>query len=85
MTELINGRNVQEEQGTEDIVFEDALRELEGITAKLESGNVKLDEAVSLYERACYLQNLCKKRLQDAQMKVEHILKKEEQRRGEEE
>jgi len=53
--------------------FEDALRELEGIVRSLESGQVKLDEAVNAYERGSQLKRHCEQRLADAKAKIEKI------------
>ena len=67
-----------------NLSFEKALMELEKITKMLESGNVALDDAVTLYERACSLQTLCQEKLQTAQMKVEQIMRHDsgEERQG---
>src|SRR4051812_26786465 len=35
----------------EELSFEDALKELEAIVSRLESGDAPLDQAISLYER----------------------------------
>jgi exodeoxyribonuclease VII small subunit len=43
--------------------FEDALKELEGIVQQLERGQVKLDEAISAYERGALLKRHCEQRL----------------------
>ena len=53
--------------------FEDALRELEQIVRQLESGQVKLDEAVNAYERGSLLKRHCEQRLTDAKAKIEKI------------
>lgn len=53
--------------------FEDALRELEAIVRQLESGQVKLDEAVNAYERGSLLKRHCEQRLTDAKAKIEKI------------
>ncbi len=53
--------------------FEDALRELEQIVRQLESGQVKLDEAVNAYERGSLLKRHCELRLADAKAKIEKI------------
>ena len=53
--------------------FEDALEELEDIVRELESGQVKLDEAVKHYERGALLKRHCEAKLADARMKVEKI------------
>jgi exodeoxyribonuclease VII small subunit len=53
--------------------FEDALRELEDIVRKLESGDLSLDDSISLYERGQALKSLCEARLNDARMRIEQI------------
>ena len=57
-----------------NISFEDALRELESIVQKLESGQVKLEEAVSAYEKGVQMQKICEEKLKEAQMKVEKLI-----------
>lgn len=64
-------------QGIEGVSFEAALAELERITNLLERGDVKLDDAVKYYERACVLHKHCKEKLDNAQMKVEKLLHKD--------
>ncbi len=53
--------------------FEDALKELESIVARLESGDTALDESITLYTRGEMLRAQCEKRLKDAQMRIEKI------------
>jgi exodeoxyribonuclease VII small subunit len=53
--------------------FEDAMKELEDIVRRLESGQVKLDDAVKAYERGAALKKHCEAKLADAKMKVEKI------------
>jgi exodeoxyribonuclease VII small subunit len=55
------------------LAFEDAMKELEQIVKALESGQVKLDEAVKAYERGAALKRHCEAKLADARMKVEKI------------
>ncbi|GAB3120850.1 hypothetical protein GCM10027256_11300 [Novispirillum itersonii subsp. nipponicum] len=54
--------------------FEDALRELEQIVQQLERGQVRLDEAVTAYERGSHLKRHCERRLAEARTKVEKIM-----------
>ena len=56
------------------ISFEEALKELESIVQKLESGQVKLEEAVSAYEKGVQMQKICEEKLKEAQMKVEKLV-----------
>ncbi len=53
--------------------FEDALKELETIVQQLERGQVKLDEAIAIYERGVELKRHCEKKLAEAKAKVEKI------------
>ena len=56
-----------------ELSFEDALAQLEKIVQELESGRIKLDDAVSSYEKAIGLKKLCEEKLQAAQLKIEKI------------
>lgn len=56
-----------------DLSFEDALKQLEEIVRKLESGDVPLDQSISLYEQGEKLRGLCQQRLEAAQAKIEKI------------
>ena len=53
--------------------FEDALQKLENIVRELESGRIKLDDAVTAYEQAVQLKKFCEQKLQAAQLKIEKI------------
>ena len=68
----MNDRTDQNKQ-TATLSFEDALKELEGIVASLERGEVSLDAAISAFERGTELKTLCQARLEEARMKVEKI------------
>ena len=55
--------------------FEEALRALEDVVRKLESGEVPLDDSISLYERGEALRKHCQARLDAAQARIETIVK----------
>lgn len=55
------------------ISFEEALLQLENIVRELESGKIKLDEAVEVYEKAVALKKFCEDKLKAAQLKIEKI------------
>ena len=57
----------------ENLTFEDAMQKLEHIVRELETGQIKLDDAVEAYEKAMHLKKFCEERLQNAQLKVEKI------------
>lgn len=53
--------------------FEDALKRLEAIVHRLESGDASLDESITLYTEGDRLRGQCEARLKDAQMRIEKI------------
>jgi len=56
------------------LTFEDALRALEDVVRKLESGEVPLDDSISLYERGEDLRRHCQARLDAASARIEKIV-----------
>ncbi len=57
----------------EEIIFEDAIAELEKIVKKLEEGKMPLDDAIKSFERGMYLKKLCEEKLKNAKLKIESI------------
>ena len=57
----------------DSLSFEDALKQLETIVARLESGDERLDDAIALYERGNLLRRKCMERLDAAQARIEAI------------
>jgi exodeoxyribonuclease VII small subunit len=53
--------------------FEDALKRLEAIVQRLESGEASLDESITLYTEGDKLRAQCEARLKDAQARIETI------------
>ena len=56
------------------LTFEAALAELEGIVAKLESGQAPLEQSIAMYERGAVLKRHCETRLEAARLRVEKIV-----------
>ena len=54
--------------------FEDALEEMEEIVGRLESGQVKLDEAIEQYARGAQLKAHCQAKLKEAQARIDKIV-----------
>ncbi|MDJ1406891.1 MAG: exodeoxyribonuclease VII small subunit [Candidatus Midichloria sp.] len=54
--------------------FEEALKELEIIAAKLEAGEVSVNETVELYKRGRLLHDFCAAKLEEAQLVVNNII-----------
>ena len=61
----------------EKLDFESALLRLEAIVEKLGNQKIPLEEMVELYNEGNLLREFCQKKLADAKMKVEIILKNE--------
>ena len=57
----------------EELSFEAALKELETIVGRLESGDATLDQSIALYERGDKLRQRCGDRLDAAQARIEAI------------
>mgnify|MGYP002781066366 CR=1 FL=1 len=55
--------------------FEQALKELETIVRKLESGSGDLESSINDYVRGTQLKEYCQNKLADARLRVESILK----------
>jgi len=55
--------------------FEDTLQRLEKIVQELEKGEVPLEKSLTLFEEGMQLSAACRKELEDAEGKVEILLK----------
>ncbi len=58
-----------------EMEFEEALENLESIVSKLEAGDLSLDEALKAYEQGVRLADICSKKLDSAQRRVEVLMK----------
>ena len=58
----------------ENVSFEDNLKELEEIVAKLEKGDVPLDNAIEEFKKAMDLVKACDDKLKDAQDTIAKIV-----------
>ena len=56
--------------------FETSLQELEKVVKELEAGELPLDRAMALFEKGIGLSETCRKQLQEAETRVEILLKK---------
>jgi exodeoxyribonuclease VII small subunit len=57
-----------------DLTFEAALKELEAIVERLETGDVPLEESIRTYERGAALRSHCERLLKSAQLRVDQIV-----------
>lgn len=61
--------------------FEDSLAKLEQITEELESGDLSLEESLKKFDEGVKLAEFCNRKLDEAQQKVNILLKKDGVRR----
>lgn len=55
--------------------FEAALARLEEIVQELEKGDIPLEQSLKLFEEGIKLSRICNKRLEEAERKVEILIK----------
>jgi exodeoxyribonuclease VII small subunit len=58
---------------SEERSFEELQRELDELVARLERGDVPLDEALALWERGEALYRACAERLDRAELRIEEL------------
>jgi exodeoxyribonuclease VII small subunit len=70
---LIRSKNMAKDK------FEEALGRLEDIVKKMEAGDMTLEESLKAFEEGIKLARLCSRRLDEAERRVEILLKQEEE------
>jgi exodeoxyribonuclease VII small subunit len=60
------------------VKFEEAMERLEKITEELEEGNLSLDGALARFEEGMKLIGFCEKRLNEAEKKIQVLIKEGE-------
>ena len=58
--------------------FEDTLRKLEELLRKMEGGDMSLEDSLKAFEEGIRLSRLCTERLDEAERRVEILLKEDE-------
>jgi exodeoxyribonuclease VII small subunit len=56
--------------------FEAGLNELEAVVKELESGDLPLERALELFEKGVALSEACRKQLEEAETRVEILVRK---------
>ncbi|MGA3023564.1 MAG: exodeoxyribonuclease VII small subunit [Bryobacteraceae bacterium] len=56
--------------------FEAGLQELENIVREMESGDLPLERALELFEKGMKLSEACRKQLEEAETRVELLVRK---------
>ncbi len=57
--------------------FESSLDELEKVVKELESGDLPLDRSLHLFSRGMQLSETCRKQLEEAETRVEQLIRRE--------
>ena len=70
-------KKAESERDDQQPSFEEGLAELETIVEQLEHGELPLERSLELFEKGVKLSDTCRKQLQEAESKVEILLKKE--------
>jgi exodeoxyribonuclease VII small subunit len=63
--------------GKKETSFEEALENLEQIVKRLESGDLSLEDALTLFEEGVALTRVCSQRLEAAEKKIEILMRDE--------
>ena len=58
-----------------ELKFEESLERLEEIVGQLEGGELSLDASLKLYEEGVNMSQACAKRLEQAQKKIETLMR----------
>jgi exodeoxyribonuclease VII small subunit len=59
------------------ISFESSMDELEKVVKELEGGDLSLDRSLELFERGMCLSDICRKQLEEAETRVEMLIRKD--------
>ena len=70
----VNAAQMGMEPEIANLSFEEALKELESVVRRLESGEAPLDESIELYGKGDALRAHCQARLDSAQARIEAIV-----------
>jgi exodeoxyribonuclease VII small subunit len=64
------------EEKESSLSFEASLEELERIVKELEKGDLPLEQSLSLFESGMQLSSQCKRQLEEAETRVEILMRK---------
>ena len=65
---------MSEEKNADEMSFEEAMNELEGLVNILEKGDQNLESSLAVYERAVVLRERCKTILDASERRVQKIV-----------
>nr|WP_040606867.1 exodeoxyribonuclease VII small subunit [Salsuginibacillus kocurii] len=65
---------MSEQENREEKSFEEAMEELEQLVKQLETGDVPLEKAITLYQNGMELTKLCNDKLERVEKQMDQIL-----------
>ena len=68
----------EEQSNDAEVDFESALKELETLVSRMESGELSLDESLKAFERGIELTRKCQSSLEAAELRVQTLTKDKE-------
>ena len=70
--------NSDKQSNDAEVDFESALKELETLVSRMESGELSLDESLKAFERGIELTRKCQSSLEAAELRVQTLTKDKE-------
>jgi exodeoxyribonuclease VII small subunit len=67
----------QKQTELQELSFEQAMDKLESLVAKLESGDVPLEQAIEMYQESMKLSQLCGQKLSQVERKIEMLVEED--------
>lgn len=64
---------------SQELKFEEAMKQLEQIATELEKGDLNLDESVNKFEEGMNLSKACSQMLEEAEKKITILIQKEDE------
>jgi exodeoxyribonuclease VII small subunit len=61
-------------QRIEALAFDAAMAELQSVVARLEAGNLPLEESIELYEQGALLHERCARLLSEAELRLQRLV-----------
>ena len=71
-------KGVSRSRGSKKELFENALKGLEEIVQRLESGDLALEDSLKLFEEGIRLTRVCSDRLEEAEKRIDILLRGKE-------
>ncbi len=71
------------EEKEENLSYEEAMKRLEEIVARLENEDIPLEEALAGFKEGVRLSRYCREKLAEIEFQVEYLLKEEQEAEGE--